>query len=427
MLGVLYESYIHPLTILSTLPSAGVGALLALMITGHDLGVIGIIGIILLIGIVKKNAIMMIDFALDAERDEGKPPREAIHQAALLRFRPILMTTLAALFAALPLMLGWGEGAELRRPLGLAIFGGLIVSQLLTLFTTPVIYLWFDRLGAALRLRRPNLRKGEADPRARRGRSPTAGAGGMNLSAPFVRRPIGTMLLTIGVALAGIARLLRAAGLAAAAGRLPDDLGLGASLPGASPETMATSVATPLERHLGRIAGVTEMTSSSRVGSTHVTLQFDLDRNIDGAARDVQAAINAARVDLPATLRTNPTYRKVNPADAPIIILALTSQTTHAGPDLRRRLQHRAAAAEPGEGRRRRRDRRRARCRRCGSSSTRCALAHYGIGAGGRARRARLGQRQPAEGRDRRRRARLQIYTNDAGAKAADYAPLVVA
>jgi multidrug efflux pump len=147
VLGVLYESYIHPLTILSTLPSAGVGALLALMISGSDLGVIGIIGIILLIGIVKKNAIMMIDFAIDAERNEGKSPQEAIHQAALLRFRPILMTTLAALFAAVPLMLGFGEGAELRQPLGLSIFGGLIVSQMLTLFTTPVIYLGFDRLG----------------------------------------------------------------------------------------------------------------------------------------------------------------------------------------------------------------------------------------------------------------------------------------
>ncbi|MEI9890201.1 MAG: efflux RND transporter permease subunit [Caulobacteraceae bacterium] len=137
VLGVLYESYIHPLTILSTLPSAGVGALLALMLFRLDMTVIAIIGLILLIGIVKKNAIMMIDFALDAERNEGKSPREAIHQAALLRFRPILMTTLAALFGALPLMLGWGEGSELRHPLGVSIVGGLILSQLLTLFTTP--------------------------------------------------------------------------------------------------------------------------------------------------------------------------------------------------------------------------------------------------------------------------------------------------
>jgi multidrug efflux pump len=153
VLGVLYESFIHPITILSTLPSAGVGALLALMIAGKDLDVIAIIGIVLLIGIVKKNAIMMIDFALEAEREEGKSPREAIYQACLLRFRPILMTTLAALLGALPLMLGWGAGSELRHPLGIAIAGGLVVSQLLTLFTTPVIYLGFDSLGRRLRAR----------------------------------------------------------------------------------------------------------------------------------------------------------------------------------------------------------------------------------------------------------------------------------
>jgi multidrug efflux pump len=160
VLGVLYESYIHPLTILSTLPSAGVGALLALWVSGQGLGVIGIIGMILLIGIVKKNAIMMIDFAIEAEREEGKSPLDAIRQAALLRFRPILMTTLAALFAAVPLMLGTGEGAELRRPLGLAMFGGLVLSQLLTLFTTPVIYLAFDRTARRLTGKAPHKTEG---------------------------------------------------------------------------------------------------------------------------------------------------------------------------------------------------------------------------------------------------------------------------
>ncbi|WP_313474879.1 MdtB/MuxB family multidrug efflux RND transporter permease subunit [Stutzerimonas kunmingensis] len=161
VLGVLYESYIHPITILSTLPSAAVGALLALLLTGNDLGLIAIIGIILLIGIVKKNAIMMIDFALEAERQQGMSPQDAIYRAALLRFRPILMTTLAALFGAIPLMLASGSGAELRQPLGLVLVGGLLLSQLLTLFTTPVIYLFFDRLGQRFGRRREPLVEAE--------------------------------------------------------------------------------------------------------------------------------------------------------------------------------------------------------------------------------------------------------------------------
>ena len=183
VLGVLYESTIHPLTILSTLPSAGVGALLALLVFGLDLDIIAIIGIVLLIGIVKKNAIMMIDFALDAQREEGMSARDAIYQACLLRFRPILMTTLAALLAALPMMLGTGVGSELRHPLGVTLVGGLLVSQLLTLFTTPVIYLTFESWAEQWRIKRglpavKHVPHSEAEVLAEEGAQPGLDAGG---------------------------------------------------------------------------------------------------------------------------------------------------------------------------------------------------------------------------------------------------------
>jgi multidrug efflux pump len=165
VLGVLYESYVHPITILSTLPSAGAGAVLAMIVTNTEFSIMALIGVILLIGIVKKNAIMMIDFALDAERSLGLSSYEAIYQACLKRFRPIMMTTMAAMLGAVPLAIGYGEGAELRRPLGISIVGGLIVSQLLTLYTTPVIYLYLDRFRLSAqqhwRVRHPRLHGGQ--------------------------------------------------------------------------------------------------------------------------------------------------------------------------------------------------------------------------------------------------------------------------
>ena len=311
VLGVLYESYIHPVTILSTLPSAGLGALLALMIAGSDLDVIGIIGIVLLIGIVKKNGIMIVDFALEAERKHGKSPEDAIFEASMLRFRPILMTTLAAMLGALPLLVGNGTGSELRRPLGLAIIGGLLVSQVLTLFTTPVIYLMFDRISQRF---------------GRKASEPSGGAGRVNIPAIFINRPVATSLLAIAIALSGLLAYFQMPVAPLPNVTMPV-IAVQANMAGASPEIMASTVAEPLERRLATIAGVNELTSQSSVGSAQVVIQFAINRDINGAARDVEAAIQAARADLPTTLRGNPSYRKFNPADSPIIILGLTSKT----------------------------------------------------------------------------------------------------
>ena len=226
VLGVLYESFIHPLTILSTLPSAGVGALLALMLFRHDLSIIALIGIVLLMGIVKKNAIMMIDFALEAERGEGLSPRDAIVKACLLRFRPIMMTTLAALFGAIPLAVEGGTGSELRNPLGITIIGGLLLSQLLTLYTTPVIYLQMERLRRRAGRRRAargaaRARSADAARTRRSGRRSEA----MNICEPAIRRPVGTTLLAIGLFLVGLVAYRVPAGRQHADRRLPDHLG----------------------------------------------------------------------------------------------------------------------------------------------------------------------------------------------------------
>ena len=256
-------------------------------------------------------------------------------QAALLRFRPIMMTTLAALFGALPLALESGTGSELRNPLGITIIGGLLLSQLLTLYTTPVIYLYMERLRARLisprrigKCAMPPLPRSGSASQGRRSPGAAAGMSGRchRSRDPFIRRPIGTTLLAIGLFLVGAVAysFLPVASLPSV--DFPT-IRVTASRPGADPNIMAATVAAPLERRLGEISGVTEMTSVSSLGLSRITIQFDLSRNIDGAARDVQAALNAALSDLPGDLPTLPTFRKANPAAAPILILALTSKT----------------------------------------------------------------------------------------------------
>ena len=320
VLGVLYESFLHPITILSTLPSAGVGAL-ARVAPGRRR---------------PRHHRHHRHHPPDRHREEecdhddrfrargaagrGQEPARAIHQACLLRFRPILMTTMAALLGALPLMLGPGTGSELRRPLGICIVGGLLVSQLLTLFTTPVVYLAID--GSAQRFFRPSPMR-----RSRPGRRRAAG---MNISAPFISRPVATTLLTIAIALAGVL------GYSSFLFRHCRRSIFPRSWCRRSCRARARTSWRPASRSRSsdtsrQIADVTEMTSQSQTGQARIILQFGLDRDINGAAQDVQAAINAAQADLPTNLLSQPTYRKVNPADAPVLILSLTSPTLTRG------------------------------------------------------------------------------------------------
>ena len=401
VLGVLYESFIHPLTILSTLPSAGVGALLALMLFGYDLSVIALIGIVLLMGIVKKNAILMIDFA-----HRGRAPRRACRRrnrsckAALLRFRPIMMTTLAALFGALPLALESGTGSELRNPLGITIVGGLLLSQLLTLYTTPVIYLYMERLRARLTGSRGAAPADALQPAADQRRE-NAHELLLPLHPPADRHHAAGDRPVPG----------RRRGLRLSAGRQPAERRISrpsasrANRPGADPNIMAATVAAPLERRLGEISGVTELTSVSSLGNSRIVVQFDLSRSIEGAARDVQAALNAALSDLPGDMPTLPTLPQSQSGGGADPDPGADLQDHAAERDLRRRRQRDRAAAQPG---RRRRRRHRRRLRAAGDPRARRSGAHrrHGREHGGSAHGDRQFQRGRPARHLRRRQAR---------------------
>ena len=344
---------------------------------------------------------MMIDFALEAERDEGKSPREAIHQACLLRFRPIMMTTVAALLGGLPLALGSGTGAELRRPLGITIVGGPAAVAGADAVHDPGHLPLHGAPGRALP---------EADDRSRGAatgrRCAARSRDAMNISAPFIRRPIATSLLAAAVILAG---LMAYRGLPVAPLPRVDfpTISVSAALPGANPDTMASSVATPLERRFGRIAGLTEMTSINSLGSTSITMQFDLDRDVTAAARDVQAAINASLSELPPNLPEPAELPQGQPGRLAHPDPVADVQVAAAGPGVRRR-QQRAGAEDVADQRRRAGVRRRRPAARRARADRRRGAGRARAVAGRRPGGAGVVDRQPAQGDADRRRRDLQ-------------------
>ena len=365
VLGVLYESFIHPITILSTLPSAGIGALLALMLAGDDLTIIALIGIILLIGIVKKNAILMIDFAVDAQRYAGPVAARG---------------DLSGVPAALPAHPDDDRGRDIRRAApdvrhrhGLGAAPSARRQHRRRPAGEPGAHAVHDAgdLPGLRSAGRASAGSGTGHGRRRTGsRRTDCGHARVNISAPFIRRPVATMLLTVGVALCGAVAFMLLPVAPLPRIDVPA-IFVSAQLPGASPEVMASTVATPLERHLGAIADVDDMTSTSGVGTTNIQLTFGVDRDIDGAARDVQAAIVAAHADLPSSLTHNPSYRKINSALFPVMAIAMTSDVLTQGQIydaadavISQRLSQiaRASAASTSTA---------ARCRRCGWKSTR--------------------------------------------------------